>query len=85
MSICTLEELTELLRETLGDDEEINLDGDIRDVPLSELGFDSLAKLELAASLRHRYGVIVPDGVIETLLTPADTLAWVNGEIAVVA
>jgi act minimal PKS acyl carrier protein len=77
MSICTLGELTELMRETLG--------GDILDVPLSDLGFDSLAKLELAASLRRRFGVVFPEDVIEVLATPRDALACVNGAIVAAA
>jgi act minimal PKS acyl carrier protein len=83
MSLCTIGELTELMRDTLGGDEAVDLSGDIRDVPLSDLGFDSLAKLELAASLRHRFGVTVPDDVIEGLATPRDALALVNGDATV--
>lgn len=85
MSIHTIGELTELMRETLGDDETVDLGGDILDVPLADLGFDSLAKLELAAGLRHRYGVAVPDDVLEGLVTPRDALNLVNGDVAVAA
>ncbi|WP_067499171.1 acyl carrier protein [Actinoplanes sp. TFC3] len=85
MSICTLGELTDLIRETLGGDDSVDLDRDIHDVALFDLGVDSLAKLELAAALRHRYGIAFSDEVLDTLETPGDFLATINRNLVAVA
>ncbi|GAA2517694.1 phosphopantetheine-binding protein [Winogradskya humida] len=85
MSTHTIGELTDLIRETIGDDDSVDLDRDIRDIPLVDIGVDSLAKLELAAALRHRYGVVTPDEVLDTLDTPGDILTWVNRTLVAVA
>ena len=54
----TLADLTRMLRESAGEEEGIDLDGDVLDTPFLELGYDSLALLqvigEIQRDLRHQ-------------------------------
>jgi act minimal PKS acyl carrier protein len=67
-----------MMRESVGVDEGVELDGAIADVEFTELGYDSLAVLELASQIRRRYGVPVPDEAALELTTPGKLLTFVN-------
>ncbi|GAA2887937.1 hypothetical protein GCM10020220_092680 [Nonomuraea rubra] len=66
-----------------GEDESTDLDGDIIDAGFRDLGYDSLAVLELASRLERDWGVVVPDEVAATLETPRAVLDYVNERAAV--
>ncbi|MYR86734.1 actinorhodin polyketide synthase, partial [Streptomyces sp. SID685] len=58
MSTFTLSELIEKLRECAGDSEEYDLDtDDVMDVPFIELGYDSLALLQVTGVLDRERGI----------------------------
>lgn len=85
MSTLNLSELVRLLRENAGFDETlgIDLDGDILDVPFYELGYDSLALLQLVGVVRREFGIELDDEAVaaETpreFLAVADQLAAVG-------
>lgn len=44
------------------------------DVTLSDLGADTLDRIELACALEERFGVVVPDSVIDASCTVADVI-----------
>ncbi|MEV4897531.1 phosphopantetheine-binding protein [Nonomuraea sp. NPDC055795] len=83
MKELTLDDLRSLMRLSAGEDESIDLDGDIIDVTFKDLAYDSLAVLEMASRLERDWGVIVPDEVAVTLETPRAVLDYVNGRAAV--
>lgn len=83
MTEFTLETLRAIMRSCVGVDDGVDLDGPIDHVSFDDLGYDSLAMLELAGQLRRQYGVDTPDDALAELLpTPAATVAYVNRELA---
>ena len=60
MNAFTLDDLRRILRACAGEAESIDLDGDIVDIPFDELGYDSLALLELASRVEREYGAAIP-------------------------
>jgi minimal PKS acyl carrier protein len=79
----TMEDLRRLMRSSAGDDETVNLEGDILDRPFEELNYDSLALLELSVQLYQEFGVSVDDDAMTELETPRAVLDHVNRLMAV--
>jgi act minimal PKS acyl carrier protein len=78
----TLEDLRLILRAAAGEDEEIDLDGDILDVPFYELGYDSLALLETGGRIERQLGVELGDQTVTEAENPRALLAAVNQVLA---
>ncbi|WP_055525527.1 acyl carrier protein [Streptomyces graminilatus] len=78
----TLEELVGILRESAGEDEDIDLSGDISDTPFTDLGYDSLALLETAGRVQRDFGIALDDDVLGAAETPGLFLAAVNERLA---
>ncbi|QHC33304.1 acyl carrier protein [Streptomyces sp. HF10] len=78
MSHISLPRLVQIIRECAGDSDEQDLDGDILDVTFQDLGYDSLALLEISAKIEQDFGVSVPEGEIKT---PRNTLQLINSKI----
>ncbi|MFI6323663.1 acyl carrier protein [Nonomuraea sp. NPDC050556] len=74
----TTDDLRSVIRATVGVDDSVNLDGEIGDVPFRDLGYDSLAVLEIANKIEKQYGVAVPDDMIVELETPWQLITFVN-------
>jgi act minimal PKS acyl carrier protein len=82
MTTITLDDLRRIMRESAGADESVDLDGDIAAVPFEELGYDSLALLEMSAVVRQEFDVVVPDGALEHSKTPQDAVDLINQLVA---
>ncbi|ACU75337.1 phosphopantetheine-binding [Catenulispora acidiphila DSM 44928] len=80
----TLQELRDILLECAGAEEGIDLAGDIADRGFDELGYDSLALLEMAAKIEQTREVRIPDDAVSGLRTPRSVLDLVNSEAAAV-
>jgi len=78
MSTLTLTELTGLLRSCAGSPEDVNLDGDILDRTFADLGYDSLALLEVFGQVKQRYGISLPDEAAQASGTPRQFLDLVD-------
>ncbi|WP_030668717.1 acyl carrier protein [Streptomyces rimosus] len=78
----TLPELTALLRECAGESEGVDLDGDVLDVPLDELGYDSLAVLQTTGHIECEYGIRLSDDVVAEAHTPRLLLEFINESLA---
>jgi act minimal PKS acyl carrier protein len=78
MSQFTTEDFKRIVRVTVGVDDSVDLDGDILDTSFSELGYDSLAVLEIANKIKKEFGVAIPDEAIPDLATPRMTIDYVN-------
>ncbi|MFD3660605.1 acyl carrier protein [Streptomyces sp. NPDC058659] len=83
MARLTLDTLLQILRESAGEEEGVDLGGDILDTPFVELGYDSLALLQATGRIERDLGVALPDDVVAEAETPALLLALVNGAEAV--
>lgn len=77
MAIIELTDLVRLLSESAGADEEVDLSGDITDTPFFELGYDSLALLQLIGVIQREYGIALDDDAVSAV-TPGEFIALVN-------
>jgi act minimal PKS acyl carrier protein len=74
----TLADLTRMLRESAGEEEGVDLDGDVADTPFIDLGYDSLALLQVIGQIQREYGITIPDDAVVDAETPGALLALVN-------
>lgn len=74
----TLTELTRMLRESAGEEEGVDLDGDVMDTPFIELGYDSLALLQVIGQIQREHGVQIPDDAVVDAETPRAMLELIN-------
>jgi act minimal PKS acyl carrier protein len=78
----TVVDLARILRQAAGQNEGIDLDGDILDRTFEELGYDSLALLETASRIEREHHITLEDSpVTEAATTPRLLLALVNGKL----
>lgn len=82
MQEFTFDHLKEALQASAGTDGSIDLDGDVLDTPFEELGYDSLAMLELANRVQRDFRVPMPDDARHHMPTPRAALAYVNARFA---
>jgi act minimal PKS acyl carrier protein len=74
----TLDDLREILCQASGDAGTGAGDADIAHVSYAELGYDSLARLDIVARIKQGFGVEVPDDAIDAGSMPASTVTVVN-------
>jgi minimal PKS acyl carrier protein len=75
MQQFTLDHLNRIMRESGG---ERDLNGAAADTSFSDLGYDSLAVLEIAARIGQDFTVLLSDDAVEQLGTPSNTVTMVN-------
>ncbi len=80
MAPFTLDDLRRILREGAGDSGA--LDGDIAEVSFSDLGYDSLAVLELSSRVEREFHITISDDVMQDQRTPGAVVAYVNSLLA---
>ncbi|MFD9125576.1 acyl carrier protein [Kitasatospora sp. NPDC059571] len=85
MSKFTLIDLTDKLRECAGEAEGGDLDGDVLDTPFIELGYDSLALLQVTGVLKRELGVDLADDAVVEAETPRLLLDMINECLSVAA
>ncbi len=78
----TLDDLIPIMRSCAGDDEDVTLDDRILEVPFTELGYDSLALLELQSQIQLRYEVDLADDAVKHMTTPRRAIDYVNRQLA---
>jgi minimal PKS acyl carrier protein len=81
MAGMTLDGLRGVMREC-GVDERIDLAGDIIDEQLVDLGYDSLAVLQILTVVRRETGANLPDSMFADLKTPRDILEAVGESVS---
>ncbi|MFV2104716.1 acyl carrier protein [Micromonospora sp. LOL_024] len=69
MSELTLPEMVEIMRECAGEEAAVEVDGNIGDVDLQILGYDSLALMEAAAMVKRTYRVELSDDALSEVRT----------------
>ena len=74
----TIDDLRRILAACAGSDDEVDLNGDILDLPFEDLGYDSLALMETAAVIGREFGVAIPDDELGDLDTPRAMLDRVH-------
>jgi len=78
MARFTLDDLRQVLRAAAGEDDSVDLDGDILDTEFGELGYDSLAIMETASMIQRSFDVKLPDDDVGRQHTPGQFIAFVN-------
>lgn len=78
MSQFTLDDLRAIMRSGGGVDEHVDLDGDIATIGYEEIGYDSLAVLEIQSRIEQQTGLRLPEDAAEHMRTPGDTVGYVN-------
>jgi acyl carrier protein len=82
MAEFTFDDIRRLLRASGGVDEQTDLDGEhFADTAFTDLGYDSLALLELVNRIEREYGVQIPDGDLAHTHTPREALAYVHARL----
>ncbi|MGW0707279.1 acyl carrier protein [Streptomyces sp. NPDC002643] len=82
LTALSIDDFTRILRESAGEDEAVDLSGDIADVPFTDLGYDSLALLEVAGRITREYGVALPDETLDGAETPRVFVDLVNSALS---
>ena len=78
MHSFTLDDLRAILRDATGDDDGLDIAGDIAGSSYRDLGYDSLALMEVSAQIARVRHVSVPDGALHGDSTPGGTVRLVN-------
>jgi minimal PKS acyl carrier protein len=82
MAELTIDDLTGFLLRAVGEDESIDLSGDILDTQLVDLGFDSLAVIATTSSLEQHFQIKLEDSDASDIETPRDFLDIFNRQLA---
>jgi act minimal PKS acyl carrier protein len=80
--VFTADALRDIMRACAGPGEHPELVGDFIDASYEELGFDSLAILQLATRIQQDLGVPFPDAAVAEMVTPRNVLDYVNTQMA---
>ncbi|MCX5261964.1 acyl carrier protein [Streptomyces canus] len=78
MSPFSRSDLTRLLRESAGEAQPGLLDGDVLDVTFSDLGYDSVAVLQLIGLIERERDIQLADETVSEAQTPRALLELVN-------
>ncbi|NSC21569.1 acyl carrier protein [Streptomyces albus subsp. chlorinus] len=82
MAAFTLQDLQRLTAVANDEDYLKDITEEGLDVELADLGFDSLALLDLIGRVQREYEVDLPDDAVGTMKTPRDFLDFVNDRIS---
>ncbi|MEU4575126.1 acyl carrier protein [Nonomuraea sp. ATR24] len=85
MTEFTFDDLKRVVSTCLGTTEAADLTPESADTPFEELGLDSLARYEVATVLQEQLGLPIPDEDIDRMLSPRQTLTYVNERLAAAA
>lgn len=82
MARFSVDDIRRILRECAGEPDSMSLEDDISAVSFEEMGYDSLAVLEMAARIQQEFLVAIPDEVVVELPTPDAVVGYVGPRIA---
>ncbi|WP_214410322.1 acyl carrier protein [Sphaerisporangium fuscum] len=82
MTTFTLDDMRQIMSGCAGVPDSVDLADDIGEVPFVDLGYDSLAVLEMAARIQQRLGIRIPDDAVEEMKTPQAAVDYVNRRLA---
>jgi len=82
MRAFTLDDLKGIMQRAGGIDGASELDVESADTSFYDLGYDSLAVLEIAARIQEDFTVRLSDDMVERLASPSDAISVVNELLA---
>ncbi|MDP4503525.1 MULTISPECIES: acyl carrier protein [unclassified Nonomuraea] len=74
----TLAEFIELMETHAGEPDEGRLDDTVIDVLFEQLGYDSVALLEVLSQIKHQYGIDLAEEILGDVKTPRQALDKIN-------
>lgn len=80
MSVFTLDDLRGIMR-SCGVEESLDFEADISDTHIANLGYDSLALLQIASLIERQTSVSIDDDTFGGLSTPREIIDYVNARI----
>lgn len=80
MVTLTLDDLRRIFEDVAGADESVNLDGEIIDMEFAELGYDSIAVLEVVGHIRRQYGISLEEDALADVHTPRSLLDLLHAQ-----
>jgi acyl carrier protein len=84
-NLLTIDQLRVILRESAGEADGVDLEGDIEDTEFADLGYDSISLLEAGSRIERDRGIKLDDDLVTSARTPRALLAAVNERLAGVA
>lgn len=81
MTAVTVDELIEITRTVVGEDEELIIDESILDTSFENLNFDSLNVIAIRAKLEQSHGFKFPEERNYALVTPRELVSIANGQL----
>ncbi|MEV7795263.1 acyl carrier protein [Streptomyces sp. NPDC087512] len=81
MQDFTLDDLRRVMRASVGVDDSVDLESDISGIEFIDLGYDSLALLEIMGKIEKEYGAAIPEDAIPELTTPGKLAEYVRGRL----
>ncbi|MFD9904173.1 acyl carrier protein [Streptomyces sp. NPDC059063] len=78
MATFTQADLVGYIRRAAGEDEGLDLDGDIGETAFADLGYDSVAMVEVTLLVERELGISLPEEKTSKDATPKEFVALVN-------
>jgi act minimal PKS acyl carrier protein len=78
----TLDDLRRILLEAAGEEEGVDLTGDIIDTEFQALGYESLALLETGSRIEREYDISLEDSALTDAVTPRGLIDIVNEQLS---
>lgn len=78
MATFTLADLVTYIRLAAGEDETLDLDGHIDETTFAELGYDSIAMVEVTVLVERELGITLPEEKTDKDTTPKQFVDVVN-------
>ncbi|WP_406063374.1 acyl carrier protein [Streptomyces sp. NBC_01077] len=79
--IFDVDDLKRILKEGVGADESVDLEGDILDLDFEALGYESLAMLETGTRIEREFGITLDDETLTETATPRSLIEAVNASL----
>jgi minimal PKS acyl carrier protein len=78
MAELTLDGLKTIMSSCSGADEASEVTPEVAGVEFGELGYDSLAVLEMVTHIQRQYRITIPDEAVEEITSPTSLIDYVN-------
>lgn len=78
MTEFTIDDLRRIMRGSAGAEDGERLEGDALDADFADLGYDSLAVLEIHSQIENTFDLTLPDDALSRMRTPRETVSVVN-------
>jgi act minimal PKS acyl carrier protein len=82
MSGITVDDVRRILRACAGEPDAIAMEAEFGEITFEEMGYDSLARLEMAARIQQEFLVAIPEDKVDELHTPDAVVTYVGPRLS---